>query len=159
MNDRAVAADPTETETTVAAKPIETLAGWRAAQARRVFVRDLRLDASIGVHAHERAQSQPVVVSIDLQVDDGAAAERIVYSPPPQGSEAVTRSVVCYESLSNMVADLLAEGHIDFVETLAERIAARCLADDRVTEVTVRVEKPDAIAAAAAVGVEIVRRR
>lgn len=140
-------------------KPIETLAGWRAASARRVFVRDLRVEALIGVHPHERREAQPVVVSLDLQVDDGAAAERLIFTPPPQPHEAVARTVVCYESLSNMVTALLDEGHIDYVETLAERIAARCLEDDRVIEVAVRIEKPRAIASAAAAGVEILRRR
>ncbi len=150
------AADPSAPATPAAA---ETLAGWRAATARRVFLRSLRLEASIGVHPHERRARQPVVLSLDLRVDDGARAERVLYAPPPQPSETVARSVVCYESLSGMVRDIIADGHIDYVETLAERVAARCLEDDRVLEVSVTVEKPQAIPGAEAAGVEIRRRR
>jgi len=50
-------------------------------------------------------------------------------------------------------------GHVNLVETLAERIAGDCLADARVAAVRVRIEKPDVIANAQAVGVEIVRTR
>ena len=45
------------------------------------------------------------------------------------------------------------------VETLAERVAAAALADRRVERVRVAVEKPDAFADVAAVGVVVERRR
>jgi 7,8-dihydroneopterin aldolase/epimerase/oxygenase len=45
------------------------------------------------------------------------------------------------------------------VETLAERVAADCLADPRAASVRVRIEKPDVIANAGSVGVEINRSR
>ena len=54
---------------------------------------------------------------------------------------------------------LLAEGHINLVETLAEKIAALCLVDERVRSVRIRAEKLDVYAEAASVGIEIERRR
>jgi dihydroneopterin aldolase len=48
---------------------------------------------------------------------------------------------------------------INLVETLADRIAAQCLADRRVLSATVRVEKLDVMPDAGAVGVEIERHR
>jgi 7,8-dihydroneopterin aldolase/epimerase/oxygenase len=42
---------------------------------------------------------------------------------------------------------------------LAERVASLCLADPRVVNVRIRVEKPDVIVDAGGVGVEIERRR
>lgn len=140
-------------------RPLETLSGWNAASARRVFVRGLEIAASIGVHPHEHQAAQPVLIGIELLVDSGAHARTIVYAPPLREGDPAARDVVCYESLSNMVRDLVAHGHIDYVETLAERIAENCLRDDRVVEAIIRVEKPKAIAGAASAGVEIVRRR
>lgn len=140
----------------------ELLAGWTAAAARRVFVRDFTLAASIGVHPHEREAPQPIVVSLDLQVDAepaDAAPGDARFSPPERADDPAGDQVVCYESLTNMVTELVGGGHIDYVETLAERIAERCLEDPRVLEALVRVEKPNAIAAAASAGVEILRRR
>lgn len=140
-------------------RSIETLSGWNAATARRVFVRGLEISASIGVYRHERETPQPVLISIDLLVDSGAEARTIVYAPPLREDDPAARDVVCYESLSNMVRDIITAGHIDYVETLAERIAARCLEDDRILEASIKVEKPKAIPGAETAGVEILRRR
>ena len=114
---------------------------------RRVFVRDLVLGAKIGVYTHERAGTQPVRINVDLGVvDDGPLDDRI-------------ERTVCYEAIVEGIKGLLAAGHINLVETLAERIADLCLADRRVREVRVRVEKLGAIPEAAGVGVEIARER
>jgi dihydroneopterin aldolase len=116
--------------------------------ARRVFVRDLILDALIGIYPEERIKPQKILINLDLWVTETPG------DPPRSYAE-----VVCYENLVNRTKALLAEGHVDLVETLAERLAELCLADPRVLRSRVRVEKPDAIAEAAGVGVEIERRR
>jgi dihydroneopterin aldolase len=54
---------------------------------------------------------------------------------------------------------MLAEGHINLVETLAEKIAELCLGDGRVETARIRVEKLDVYAEAASVGIEIERSR
>ena len=41
---------------------------------RRVFIRDLVLPARIGIHDHERQQTQPVIINIDASVEE--ASER-----------------------------------------------------------------------------------
>ena len=46
-----------------------------------------------------------------------------------------------YDDLVGAVKAIVAAGHINLVETLAERIAERCLADKRIVSVLVRVEK------------------
>ncbi|OYV35424.1 MAG: diguanylate cyclase, partial [Acidocella sp. 20-61-6] len=52
-----------------------------------------------------------------------------------------------------------AAGHVQLVETLAERLCEVCLADARVLIARVRVEKLDVFADAASAGVEVERRR
>jgi dihydroneopterin aldolase len=116
--------------------------------ARRVFVRDLLLDALIGIYPEERVKPQKILINLDLWVAETPG------QPPRSYAE-----VVCYENLVNRSKALLAEGHVDLVETLAERLAGLCLEDPRVLRARVRVEKPEAIAEAAGVGVEIERRR
>jgi dihydroneopterin aldolase len=66
---------------------------------------------------------------------------------------------VCYADVVEDIRGLLAQGHINLVETLADRIAAQCLADRRVLSAKVRVEKLDVMPEASAVGVEIERHR
>ena len=67
------------------------------------------------------------------------------------------RQVVCYAGIVEDVQRLAGNGHINLVETLASRVAALCLADRRVEEVAVRVEKLDAIDDVRSVGIEITR--
>lgn len=113
---------------------------------RRVFVRDLVLAALIGVHRHEQDGRQRVRINLDLDVpeDEAPHTDRLA-------------DAVNYENIVAGVRKIVAAGHINLVETLAERIAARCLADRRVARVRVRVEKLDVFADAGSVGVEIER--
>ncbi len=121
---------------------------------RHVFLRDLVLPASIGVHAHEHAAPQRVRINVDLGVEDDACR---ALSRPRVGRDDLRR-VVDYEGVADAVRAIVAAGHVMLVETLAERIAESCLADPRVHLARVRVEKLDVFADAASAGVEIERR-
>ena len=112
---------------------------------RRVFVRSLRLDIEIGVHRHEHGRLQPVVVDVDIDI-------------PAEPVERLA-DTVDYEAVVQRAAAIAAEGHIMLVETFADRLGAALLEDPRVRRVRVRVEKPEALAAAAGAGVEIVLER
>jgi dihydroneopterin aldolase len=67
--------------------------------------------------------------------------------------------VLSYDSVIAGVRRLLAAGHINLVETLAENVAQICLADSRVAWVKVAVEKLDIDPDVGGVGVEIERRQ
>jgi 7,8-dihydroneopterin aldolase/epimerase/oxygenase len=114
------------------------------ARLRHVFVRDLDCQALIGIYDHEKVKPQRVVVNIDLSVKEGSGDDDISH-------------VVSYEIIVKKVEAIIAEGHINLVETLCEKIAASCLKDKRVIAARVRVEKPDIIPNARSVGVEIER--
>lgn len=114
---------------------------------RHVFIRDLVLSCSIGVHRHEHDAAQRVRLNLDLAVRDD--------NPDLEDDLG---NVVCYERIADEVRTLVGSGHIKLVETLAERVAALCLKDPRVLSVRVRIEKLDVFADAASVGVEIERR-
>jgi dihydroneopterin aldolase len=118
-----------------------------AANHRMVFVRDLVLASSIGVHAHERGAPQRVRINLDLAV---------IEEPRPIADDL--RNVVCYDEIIAAVRRIASAGHIHLLETLAERIAALCLADPRIRDVRVRVEKLDVYQDVASVGVAIQRR-
>ncbi len=121
---------------------------------RRMFIRDLVLAASIGVYSHEHEQRQRVRINVELAVHDGGAQN---ISRAAVGADDLAR-VVDYEAIVNNIRAIATAGHIQLVETLAERLAESCLSDPRIRRVLVRVEKLDVFADAAAVGVEIERR-
>ncbi len=111
-----------------------------------IFIRDLELNAYIGIHAKERKTSQPIWVNLHLEV---------LQPPRPQKLS----EVVCYEQISKKLEALVSQRHIDFLETLADEMASLCLEDERVLAVKIRIEKPKALTSATACGVEIKRRR
>jgi dihydroneopterin aldolase len=122
---------------------------------RRMFIRDLVLQARIGVHDHERRRTQRVRINIDLAVEDDGILR---VSRAPVGRDDLAR-VVDYERIVTNIRGLVASGHVQLVETLAERLAEFCLEDRRVAIARVTVEKLDVFEDAASAGVEIERRR
>lgn len=115
---------------------------------RHVFVRDLLLLARIGVYASEQDGPQRIRVNVDLAVLD----------PGGVGSDTLDR-VVDYSRIVESVRGVVAAQHVQLVETLAERLAAACMADERIASARVRVEKLDILPDGATAGVEVERRR
>ncbi len=114
----------------------------------RIFVRDLVLPALIGIYPHEREHRQRVRICAEIEaLDIGEKADDTI------------DNVLSYEDVVCGVKNILDAGHIGLVETLAERIAALCLADERCCTVRIQVEKLDAFAEAGSVGVEIERTK
>ena len=114
---------------------------------RHVFVNRLAVEASIGIHPHERENMQTIWLTIDAGVLEESATPEAI------------GDVVCYEDICKLATALATDGHIDLVETLAERIADRLMEDPRLVQIRVQIEKPQAIAQAASVGIAISRLR
>ncbi len=112
----------------------------------RVFMHDLVLDVEIGVYTHEKGVTQRVrfTVDVDLLPATGALDDDI-------------GRAFDYDTIIGGIKAIVARGHINLVETLAEEVAEHCLAHPRAASVTVRIEKLDK--EPGAVGVEIVRQK
>lgn len=113
---------------------------------RHVFIRDLLLPCSIGVHQHEKVEPQQIRINLDLAVKESTDT-----------LNDQIKNVVNYEEIVIGVRALIARGHVNLVETLADDIATMCLEDLRVRSVLVRIEKLDVFEDATSVGVEIER--
>ncbi len=120
---------------------------------RHVFVRDIVLNASIGIYPHEHRERQRVRINVDLAVDDETTLSGSVVGP-----DELNR-VVSYEKIIIAVRAIIGAGHVRLVETMAERIAEACLLDTRVSIARIRVEKLDIFDDAASAGVEVERHR
>ena len=112
---------------------------------RRLFVKDLTLLAQIGVWRHEHGRRQRVRISLEMAVEETANPDDRL------------EGVVNYDRIVRAVREVVAAGHVRLIETLAERILARCFDDRRVRRCRVQVEKLDVFPDAAAVGIEIER--
>lgn len=111
-----------------------------------VFVRGLRVEAGIGVYDHEHGRLQPLVIDVTLELGPVPPVEHLA-------------DTINYESVAAAARAIVAEGHVGLVETFAERLALAALDDPRVRRVTVRIEKPGALDAAAAPGCELTLSR
>jgi 7,8-dihydroneopterin aldolase/epimerase/oxygenase len=111
-----------------------------------VFIRNLELLAHIGVYGHEQGKPQPVRINVDLGVRESAIDDKL-------------ENVVDYEAVTTKIRAIVAKGHINLAETLAERIAEAAFEDARVLSARVRVEKLHAVPGAESGGVEIERVR
>ena len=137
---------PTVEERTTRAGRVSTGGTSTDAPYDRVFVHDLVLDAEIGVYTHEKGVTQRARFSVDIEV-----------TPASQAIDDQIERVLDYDMIIATIKTILAEGHINLVETLADEIATRCLSHPRAASVKVKIEKLDK--EPGAVGVEIVRRR
>ncbi|NJC69199.1 dihydroneopterin aldolase [Planosporangium thailandense] len=99
----------------------------------RIELTGLRARGHHGVYDFERAQGQDFVVDVILELDLSRAA----------ASDDVT-DTVHYGELAERLVKIVEGEPVNLIETLADRLAAACLRDDRVSVATVTVHKPQA---------------
>ncbi|HSM19794.1 MAG TPA: dihydroneopterin aldolase [Hyphomicrobiales bacterium] len=112
----------------------------------RIFVHDYVLEVEIGVHHNEKGVTQRVRFSVDIDL-----------TPSRQELEDDIEHTLDYDYVINGIKAIIARGHINLVETLAEDVAQHCLAHPRAARVTVGIEKLDKDPGA--VGVEVMRSK
>lgn len=112
---------------------------------RRLFLRRLEVQASIGIHDFEQSAKQRLWIDVDLYVP-------YADTTPQQDQIA---EVVDYDFIRNVVARRIARGHIGLQETLCDELAQEMLAQPGVQAVRLSTCKPDVYPDCDAVGVEV----
>ena len=114
----------------------------------RIFIKDLALEMSIGVTPSEHTQRQRVLVSASAFCNVSRVAAQ---------SDRL-EDTVPYDALIEHIRNLSQSRHFNLVESFAEEIAEKILANQAVQGVYVCIEKPDVFAGnPASVGIEIQR--
>ena len=93
----------------------------------------LKVHGRHGVFAHERETGQDFIVDVELAT-----------STAPAAATDELRDTVDYGALADTLAGIVGGEPCNLIETLAERLAAACLADERVARARVTVHKPHA---------------
>jgi 7,8-dihydroneopterin aldolase/epimerase/oxygenase len=109
----------------------------------RISLRDHVVEADIGAFQQERGHKQRVRFNVVVEV-----------APSGPVDDDVDR-ILSYDRITEAIAAELAAERLNLLETLAERIAARVLAEPRALRIFLRIEKLDV--GPYALGVEIVR--
>ncbi len=95
-----------------------------------IFVRDYVVDCNVGVYAEEQGVTQKLRFTVEARLASD------IFSLNDEMAE-----VPSYADIIDCIDALARGGHINLVETFAERIAAHCLADTRITAVRVSLKK------------------
>ena len=95
-----------------------------------IFVSNFVVDCNVGVYAEEQGVTQKVAFTVEARLATS------VHSAKDEMAE-----VPSYADIIDFIVGLARGGHINLVETFAERIAANFLKDKRITTVRVKLEK------------------
>lgn len=99
-----------------------------------VHINDYEFPCSIGLYEHEREIPQTIRMSIEAK---GAIES--------YGEVLTINDVINYEPFVNYALEIANKGHINLLENFADELAAKCLLDSRIEEITIKLEKTQAI--------------
>lgn len=113
-----------------------------------ILIRDLRVEALIGIHKRERHVPQTVAIDLDIGLpgEEVFASDRIA-------------DTIDYEQVVLKIRALATNGHFRLVETLADRVARLLLEDFDAPWVRVSAAKIGILPNVRLVGVAIERRK
>jgi len=111
-----------------------------------VYIRELEIDAIIGIYDWERETEQTVSIDLEMGCDNTKAA----------ASEDIA-DALDYKSVAKRLISFVEGSEFLLVETLAERIAAIVLEEFSVPWLRLRLGKPGAVTGSKDVGVIIER--
>jgi dihydroneopterin aldolase / 2-amino-4-hydroxy-6-hydroxymethyldihydropteridine diphosphokinase len=114
-------------------KPVSPVGPGDRAAGDRITLRGLRARGRHGVLPAERADGQDFVADVVLWLDTRRAAAADDLSLTAD-----------YAVIAARLTEIISGEPVALIETLAQRLAAACLADDRVSQVEITVHKPDA---------------
>ena len=112
----------------------------------KIFVKDLRVDCISGILESERVKTQPLLVSMELEKDLKECAK----------TGDLDKSIN-YAALSERVKSYIIQRKALLLEELAEELCKLILKEFKPESVTIRLNKPEAVADAMATGVQITR--
>ena len=111
-----------------------------------VFIRDLSMDAVIGVFGWERQVHQKITINLEMATDISKAA-----------STDDLEYTLDYKAISQKIRTLVDENQPKLVETLIELIAKTVMEEFNIPWLRISIAKPGAVRGSAAVGVTIER--
>ena len=111
---------------------------------RKVIIKDLILNMSIGIHTFEKKKKQRVKINIEILTNPH------VY---PDNKDLTT--ILNYEEVVKKIAKLTHLKHHELIEDLAENIFNMLFKNKLVKKIDLRIEKLDIIKKTNSVGIEV----
>ena len=115
---------------------------------RKVNIKNLILNISVGLHDFEKKEKQRVRFNIDISTDSNIKPDNTNLS-----------SIVNYEDTINKITDITKTRHHELLEDLAENIFDIIFKSKIVKKVKLKLEKLDIIKDTESVGIEVSKKR
>lgn len=114
----------------------------------KIVIRDLELDASIGIYDFEKSNRQMIIINLEAW-----------FSKNEVFKDTNIEDTINYEFIVTIVKSCCQDKHNDLIENLAEEISEKLLNHEKIYAVKLRIEKPDVLKAEknGSIGVEIYR--
>lgn len=126
-------------------------ANWDATRSHvRVVLRDMAVQASVGLHPWERHPERPARLIVNVEI--------FAYADGPVDGRGAA-GIMDYDPIRSAIAGWPGRPHVDLLETLVEELVTICFGIAAVQACRVSVMKPDIFNDVAAVGVEVFRVR
>jgi dihydroneopterin aldolase len=111
-----------------------------------LYIRNLKVDAVVGIFSWEKRIRQPLHLDLEIALDirKAAATDDIQYA-------------LDYKTVSTRLTQFISQSEWHLIETLAEKIAALLMAEFGVTWLRLTLSKPAALPSADSVGLMIER--
>ena len=115
---------------------------------RKVNIKNLILNISVGLHDFEKKEKQRVRFNIDISTDSNIKPDNTNLS-----------SIVNYEDTIKKITDITKIKHHELLEDLAENIFDIIFKSKIVKKVKLKLEKLDIIKETESVGIEVSKKR
>ena len=111
---------------------------------RKVVIKDLILNISIGIHSFEKRKKQRVKFNIKILTD-----------PLLKPNSNDLSTILNYEEIINKLENLVNKSHYELLEDLAENIFEILFKNKITKKVNLKIEKLDIIKKTSSVGIEV----
>jgi dihydroneopterin aldolase len=115
---------------------------------RRVLIKDLIFNTSIGIHDFEKKQKQQIKFNIEIDINSSL-----------KPSNTNLNTIVNYEDIITSIKILTQKKHYDLLEVLAEDIFLDLFENKNIIKIKLKIEKPEIIKNTTSVGIEIIKKR
>lgn len=119
----------------------------REANGDIIYLRDLRIEATIGLYAWERCVKQLLIIDLDMATDIRCAA----------ASDSI-EDTLNYKAVAKRIIAYVEQSRFQLIEPLAENIAKILLHEFPLSWLRLRINKQGAVRGARDVGIVIERR-
>ena len=112
---------------------------------KKIIIKDLTLDISVGIHDFEKLKKQRVRFNIEITTDPNLKTN--------------INSIVNYENIINTIKEITNKKHYELLESLSETIFDEIFKNRKIKKIKLKIEKIEIIKETTSVGIEVIKTR